>query len=132
MVVPQCRDGMRGTLESEEPGRAVREPPLRRRAKACPTIIQTRFQFHVACAIGAAWTIWNRYHDPCRVVMRVGVCLFVLCATPLAAPTISRADPPLRASGPQEDVRDFDPALLAFVAALLHVTNGPGPLRSVT
>lgn len=71
-----------------------------------------------------------RYHRSSGIAMRAGACLLALCAALLLAP-LARADMPPHAAL-QQDVRDFDPALLAFVAALLHLPHGPGPLRSIT
>jgi hypothetical protein len=65
-------------------------------------------------------------------MLRVGVCLLAVCVTLLVDPSLSRADMTPGSSGSQQDAPDFDPALSAFVAALLHLPNGVGPLRSVT
>src|SRR5437763_3645652 len=61
--------------------------------------------------------------------MCAGACLLALCTALLIAPLV-RAETAAHSTA-RQDVRDFDPAMLAFVAVLLHLPNGPGPLQSI-
>jgi beta-lactamase class A len=64
-------------------------------------------------------------------MMRTSICLLGMCAVLLVAPFGLHAGAVMPDQATHE-IGDFDPVLLAFVAALLHVPNGPGMLHDIT